>query len=330
MKIWTHPYTLQPRANPARAAHAPRRGVLVKIQFDDGTTGYGDLHPWPEFGQPALEDHIASLASKKPTPLAAITLRHARADASARHAGVSLFDGLPNIRSHALFTNWTTSPRAAFEQCAEEGYEAIKLKIGRQPEHEIEALNALVDLPLRWRLDANGAFKNTAAVAAFIARLSPTIRAKIEFIEDPCAYDPTTWTEFSERIPLALDWKCPPTPPPWPGAHILIIKPASQDASSLAAQAIQAEMEIVVTHSMDHPLGQAVALWSAMNLKKIHGNSIRAGGLQNFGLYQPDEFNMRLPCHGPFTKPPVGVGFGFDDLLAALPWEPLETLVGKS
>lgn len=323
MKIWTHLYALHPGSDPVRAARGPRRGALVKIQCDDGATGYGDLHPWIEFGHSALEDHLASLASEKPTSLAEITLRHARTDASARHAGVSLFDGLPEIRSHALFTNWAASSRAAFEQCAAEGYDAIKLKIGRDPERAIKALNTLADLPLRWRLDANGGFAEIETLTRFITRLAPALRANIEFIEDPCDYDPAAWSGFLERVPLALDWKRPPEPPPWPGARMIVIKPASQDAFPLAAAAVRAGMEIVVTHSMDHPLGQAAALWTAMRLRKMYGRSVRDGGLQAEGLYQPDDFSAQLRIRGPLALPPPGTGFGFDELLAVLLWVPL-------
>ena len=155
MKIRTHHYTLQPGPDPARAARAPRQGVLLCVEFDDNSIGYADLHPWEEFGHAPLEDQLASLANNQPTPLANLALRHARTDAAARRAGLSLFDGLPEVRSHALFTDWTNAPHETFEQCAAEGYRAAKLKIGRDPQGEAEALNALAGLPLRWRLDAN-------------------------------------------------------------------------------------------------------------------------------------------------------------------------------
>jgi O-succinylbenzoate synthase len=82
-------------------------------------------------------------------------------------------------------------------------------------------------------------------------------------------------------------------------------------------------MEIIVTHSMDHPLGQAVALWTAMRLRQRHGDLVRDGGLQATGLYQPDEFSAQIKTSGPATTPPPGTGFGFDNLLTELPWQPL-------
>jgi len=339
VKIRVHHYTLQPGPDPARAARTARHGTLLKVEFDNDTTGYADLHPWEEFGHSPLSEHLASLKTETPTSLANLALRHARTDAAARKAGVSLFDGLPEVRSHTLYTDWTQAPRTTFEQCLADGYTAAKLKIGKDPEREAEALNQLADLPLRWRLDAN-ASKDAIRI---LDELHPGVRKNIEFLEDPIPYDPGTWSELSThaKLPLALDWQLPapaarmtlrhptatgssnitaPTMPPWPGAQILVIKPASQDAFPLALAAAHAGMQIVVTHSMDHPLGQSVALWTAMRLRQRHGDLVRDGGLQATGLYQPDNFTAQLQTAGPRTIPPPGTGFGFDELLTQLPW----------
>ncbi len=325
MKISTHRYTLQPGPDPARAARTPRSGALIKVGFDDGSAGYADIHPWVEFGHAPLEYHLASLATDRPAALANLALRHARTDAAARRAGVSLFEGLPEVRSHALFTDWTNAPHQAFGQCAADGYESVKLKIGKDPQREAETLNALATLPLRWRLDANASFTTCGeSIDAFLSLLTPAVRRNIEFLEDPCRYDPDSWAASSRhaKLPLALDWELPPTSaPPWPGAQILVIKPASQEAFPLALAAAHAGIEIVVTHSMDHPLGQAVALWTAMRLRLRHGDLVRDGGLVATGLYAPDEFTARMKAEGPRVIPPPGTGFGFDTLLDNLPWK---------
>ena len=322
MRIRTHHYTLQPGPDPWRAARSARSGALIEVTFDDESIGYADIHPWTEFGHAPLEEQLASLTTDQPTHLANLALRHARTDAAARRAGVSLFDGLPEVASHALFTDWTAAPRSVFEQCAAEGYIAAKLKIGQDPEREAKALNNLAGIPLRWRLDANASLTDASSLAAFLDRLSPAIRNKLEFLEDPLAYDATEWSAVSDKnkVNLAVDWKLPKTPPPWPGAQILVIKPASQDAFPLALAAAHAGMEMVVTHSMDHPLGQSVALWTAMRLRQRHGDLVRDGGLQAVGLYASDEFSAQIKTAGPRTIPPPGTGFGFDELLATLPW----------
>jgi O-succinylbenzoate synthase len=311
---------------------------LIEVTYDDETIGYADIHPWTEFGHAPLDEQLASLGTDQPTHLANLALRHARTDAAARRAGLSLFDGLPEVRSHALFTAWTTAPRAVFEECMAEGYDTVKLKIGRIPQQEAEALNQLADIPLHWRLDANALLTTGGGDAAatscsaavpggesidhFLTKLRPSIRQNLEFLEDPTSYNASTWSALArdEKLPLALDWQLPATPPPWPGAQILVIKPASQDAFPLALAAAQAGMELVVTHSMDHPLGQSVALWTAMRLRQRHGDIVRDGGLQATGLYQADAFSEQIQTRGPQTVPPPGTGFGFDEQLAKLPW----------
>jgi O-succinylbenzoate synthase len=323
VKIGIHHYELRPGPDPARAAAAARRGALLKLDFDDGATGYSDLHPWIEFGQAPLGDQLASLRSDQPAPLARLALRHARTDAAARRAGLSLFTGLPEIRSHALFTNWTNAPRGAFSQCVAEGYTAIKLKVGRDPARESAALNALAGLPLRWRLDANAAF-TVDSLTDWLAELWPSVRANIEFIEDPCAYDPDIWATLAarEKIPLALDWELPTTPPPWPGAQVVVLKPAAQDAFTLGLAAAQAGRKIVVTHSMDHPLGRATALWTAMRLRQRHGDLVVDCGIAAGGLYEPDQFEAQAP-RGPQAVGPARTGFGLDGLLEAAAWQQL-------
>lgn len=321
MTIWTHRYELVPGPSHSQAAREPRQGCLIKVEFGSDSVGYADLHPWTEFGQPPLDGHLLSLASPAPTSLGALALRHARTDAAARRAGVSLFKGLPEVRSHALFTDWTGAPRAVFEACAGAGYTSAKLKIGRAPAREADALNSLAGVPLRWRLDANAAFSREG-FHAWLGSLHPQTREGIEFAEDPFPFHPGSWSS-QEEIPLAMDWELPPSPPPWPGAGVIVIKPASQDAFHLAAEAVRTGMEIVVTHSMDHPLGRATALWTAMRLRQRHGHAVRDGGLQASELYAADDFSDCLPERGPQISPPEGSGFGFDKLLAELEWQPL-------
>jgi len=323
VKIRAHHYTLQPGPDRWRAARSPRSGALIEVTFDDGTIGYADIHPWNEFGHAPLEEHLASLGTEQPTHLANLALRHARTDAAARRAGVSLFDGLPEIGSHALFTDWIGAPRSIFEECAAAGYSFAKLKIGKDPQREAEALNKLADIPLSWRLDANTSFTGASALAEFLDRLSPAARSNIAFVEDPFAYEPKSWSAVAKEnnLYLALDWELPTTPAPWPGAQTLVIKPASQDAFPLVIAAAHAGMKIVVTHSMDHPLGQSVALWTAMRLRQRHGELVREGGLQAVGLYASDAFGEQIKTDGPRTIPPPGTGFGFDELLRQIPWQ---------
>lgn len=324
MKILHHRYTLTPGPDRWQALPAPREGALLRVEFDDGSTGHADLHPWPELGQPRLELQLSALATGSPTPQGTLALRHARTDAAARRAGRSLFDGLPPVRSHALFTNWTDAPRAAFETCAASGFRSAKLKVGRNPTAEAAALNAMVGMPLRWRLDANALF-TAEEFRAWAAFLDEGIRRAVDFVEDPCIYDNETWSSLADAtgLSLALDWQLPATPPPWPGASNLVLKPSTQEAFPLADAAARAGLNLVVTHSLDHPLGRATALWTAMRLRQRHADVLLECGLGGADHAPIDGWPTADRSAGPLVEPPEGTGFGYDDLLGAIRWHSL-------
>lgn len=294
MTIRVHRYELIPRARlNARAGEGGRRGALLNI---DG--GYADVHPWPELGDAPLDEQLARLARGETTALTAQSLRFAAADAAARRAGRSLFDGLTVPRSH-----W---PAAAGEAPAE--FDIIKIKM---PGSELPPAGRL-------RLDFNA----TLDAGAF-ARLARTLpreridsdRERIDFVEDPCPYDPATWRALREEtgLRLALDRQIA-----FDGVDVLVIKPAIQRAE----EAELGDREIVVTSYMDHPVGQ---LHAAAVAARVAPNAIC--GLVTHLLYEPNAFSERLRLDGARLVPPGGSGIGFDDLLEGLPWTKLTTML---
>ena len=70
------------------------------------------------------------------------------------------------------------------------------------------------------------------------------------------------------------------------GVDVLVAKPAAQEMP-------KTPLEIVVTSSMDHALGQIAAAWVAASHR----------------------------ADGPRLVPPEGMGFDFDDLLEKIPWQ---------
>jgi O-succinylbenzoate synthase len=300
MTILVHRYELIPRARMnARAGTGTRRGALLNI---DG--GYADVHPWPELGDADLDEQLALLARGETTALTAQSLRFAAADAAARCAGRSLFDGLTVPRSH-----W---PAAAGEALA--GFDIIKIKM---PGSELPPAGRL-------RLDFNA----TLDAGAF-ARLARTLpreridfdgeridfdRERIDFVEDPCPYDPATWRALREEtgLRLALDRQIA-----FDGVDVLVIKPAIQNVEGAGLGVC----EVVVTSYMDHPIGQ---LHAAVVAARIAPNAIC--GLVTHLLYEPNAFSERLALDGARLVPPGGIGIGFDDLLEGLPWTTLATM----
>ncbi len=323
MEVRYHAYELRPRAKPnARTAAGSRVGALLRVDYPDGNRGFADLHPWPEFGQEPLHRQLGALRTGAFPPLLARSLVLARRDAVARAEGRSLFAGLPPVESHALVTDLRDPGRSA-KVLAAAGYQAAKLKIG--PFIAPDAVAAWLDgVPLRLRLDANASF-TPASLATWLEAVGAHVLDHVEFVEDPAPYEPGDWEAISRRhgLALALDWHPNPLATGLRGVEVLVVKPASQDAEALTAAAVEAGRRVVVTHSMDHPLGRAAALEAAARLRMEHGPSLLAGGLQAGGLYDAEAFARALVEDGPRTLPPAGTGHGFDDLLAALRWDPV-------
>lgn len=283
--MFVHRYTLRSRRGATRA------GALLRV--DDG---FADVHPWAELGDAPLDEQLALLARDETTPLTRASLRLAALDAAARRRGVSLFDGLTIPLSH-----WPGNDPPA-------GFDTIKTK-------------GVVDFPphVRLRVDFNA--RLTPDEFLRIAETLPSER--IDFIEDPCPYDETTWRELRERTGVRLAYDIPslaehakrrarlhPALPGEGGASfdVRIHKPALQTEWPR-------HNDVVVTSYMDHPVGQ----FSAAYVAATHDTNARCG-LFTHVLYEPDAFLERVESDGPRLLPPLGTGIGFDDLLERLPW----------
>lgn len=298
MRIAHSPYTLRPRAG-----GPPREGVLLRVDFGDGRLGYADCHPWPEFGDLPWPDQIASLREGRKTPLLTRSLALARADAEARSEGKSLFEGRRIPRSH-LSIPWG---EAELERAKEEGYDLVKIKPGgRSP----EAFKALAprfrDLGLRLRLDFNERL-SFEEVIDFLERLGGDL-SWIDWIEDPCPYDPRRWNELRKRCQVALDFARPTEP----SYDVVVVKPAVQDLAGV----VERSSKVAVTSYLDHPVGQLGAAWVAATAPI----PLLTCGLATHPVYEENRFSRRLRVENARLVPPEGTGIGFDEELAALSW----------
>ena len=271
------PYELIPRRRLSGiAAAGPRRGALIRVNG-----GFSDVHPWSELGDAPLDEQLARLRRGETTPLTASSLRFAAIDAAARRDGRSVFDGLTIPPSH-----WPgTDPPDAFD--------TVKLK-------------SIDNIPERVRLRID--FNATLTAVEFEAIAATLPRRRIDFIEDPCPYDPATWRGLRDRtgLRLALDRGTGTE-----DVDVIVIKPAVQEIPNTHA-------EIIVTSYMDHPLGQLCAAYAAAS-----AHITTTCGLVTHVLYESDPFIERMYLNGARLVAPQGTGFGFDDLLEGLPWRRL-------
>lgn len=280
--MWIWRYTLTPLRPLSPVAGArPRQGALLR----DGR-GFADIHPWPELGDGPLEEQLARLARGETTPLTRRSLEMARIDGDARAAGVSLFRGLTIPASH-----WPGADAPA-------GFDTVKLK-------GIERIPSGV----RLRID----FNRSLSAEAFLMIAEGLPHERIDFIEDPCDYDPAVWGALREQtgLRLALDRSSEyGGVPPIAAVDVLVIKPAIEEVPEDAR-------EKVITSYMDHPVGQFGAAYFAAKF-----GSARCG-LFTHVLFEPNEFIERIRADGARLLPPDGTGVGFDDLLERLPWKKL-------
>ncbi|MBM3863708.1 MAG: hypothetical protein FJ385_07165 [Verrucomicrobia bacterium] len=312
-KPWISRYRL--RARQVLNAATRRRdfeGVLVRVG-----EGYGCIHPWPELGDPPLDRCLADLAGPRSWPIVRRALRCAEIDAAGRAADVSLFDDLEVPESHATLASRS---REAVEAAVAAGFATVKLKAGINPEHERAFLDAMaLEFPsLMWRLDFNEVPAPDEA-AAFLCALDPRTRSVIDFVEDPCPYSESVWRDLRKRtgVRLAVDREAAPLTA---AADVMVVKPALDEPLLLAEAALARSQRLVVTSSMDHPLGQAFAALEAACLAARFPGGIGLCGLQTHHLFEPDPFIEAMGPWVPGFQCPVGTGLGFDDLLDALPW----------
>lgn len=314
--LWYWKYRLTTR-QPLNAKSSRReiRGALVRIG-----EGFACIQPWPELGDPTLTKCLEDLAGERRRAIVRRAVRCAKEDGDARFIGDHLLEEIDLPESHATLP-W--QDERIVVSAVEKGFRSVKLKAGKEPRSEAAFLTEMASQHpgLRWRIDCNESFDPDQA-AAFIRMIPEEIWQRIDFIEDPCPYSPTTWKELYRifRIPLAVDREAAPT---CDAAQVMIIKPAVDEPWLLAEAAAGRGQQVVVTSYMDHPLGQCSAAWEAAKLNVQFPGLVGLCGLQTHQLFTPSDFAERLGRWSPTFKPPGGTGLGYDDILEKLPWEPL-------
>ena len=287
-------------------------GALIQI---DG--GFGCIHPWPELGDPSLEKCLADLAGPRRWAVVRRAVRCAEYDRVARSFEHSLFEEMEVPHSHATLVKMTSAEVAA---AVAADFTTIKLKVGRDPSAEARFLDAMAaEYPaLKWRLDCNEALESAEA-AAFLLGLAVATRAAIDFVEDPCPYSESAWSDLRRQtqVDLAVDREASTLSA---AAQVMVIKPAIDEPFLLAEAAIRHRQRVILTSYMDHPVGQTFAAWEAARLELQFPGLVGMCGLQTHHLFEPDAFTEMLGPWSPEFQVPDGLGLGFDDLLEALPW----------
>ncbi len=310
------PYTLYPvGALSARAAAQPREGVLLR--GDNG--GYACLQSWPELGDAPLEYELDGLREGSPLRLGERALKCMEVDGEARAKGVNLFEELTVPRSHATLTVSAT-PSQVYN-LHQRGFRVGKIKVIPKLASTVERLTNLAAMvpDWKWRVDFNCTL-SVDDTLRFWDMLSDAMKARIDFVEDPCYYDVDSWQCLQDAgIPLGYDL-------PVQNENIIphrttkpmmrLVKPARHHSNSGLP---------VFTTYLDHPLGQCWAAYNAaLFYKDKPAEDIPLCGLVTQHIYRPNAFAEELGLDiSPDFIPPTGTGLGFDALLASVAWKKL-------
>lgn len=322
------PYILKPVASlNALSLDTHREGMLFKVEWPEGLTGYADLQPWPELGDGSLQEQLTNLRAGKISVQIEQAIWLARRDAEARLQKQNLFTAGVALKNNYLLTQVEDLEMSFLNEIKKQGFDTIKIKMGRDLQEETEALLKIAATGFKIRLDFN-ALATWPIFERFMQNLDPQVRALIEYVEDPFPYDSTTWQEAKELVRLAIDnqynkiqWAKFTEKAPF---DVVVIKPAKMNVDFAIKQCQEWNLKAAVTSYMDHAVGVVHAMTLAMELKKKYGDLILESGCLTHQLYETDMFFAELKTEGPFLGQVLGAGVGFDALWEALPWQQIK------
>lgn len=313
-QFWYSPYELKPLPQSHGKVLPPHRGFLIRWRSADFEEGYADCLPWEMFGDDSIEIQLKKWRQGAPSSLLQRSLYFAHLDGVARSLQVSLFnEGPEKIKSHYTCADVGLLTPGLLEQVAQKGFTTLKIKVGRSPEQELSAFKKLTqDLKsFRLRLDFN-----SKGFEPFMGEFSDfELRPQLDFVEDPCEYSFVDWEKIHHQYSLSIYFDQPPcgaaeTIVPYPR----VIKPARQN--------LTLGTKDIITNSMDHPVGQSFAFWTAQQELADREQALDFG-LQTSHLFEPNSFSQEIESNSCYFQPSRGWGIGFNDHLRKTPWTPL-------
>jgi o-succinylbenzoate synthase len=333
----------------ARGRSSYRNGFIVMLETEAGHRGLGEASLDPSEAADAARSILPNIESMARELIAAdvadiddvlephsvgdtadraahCAIETALADAGAREAGqplAALLNDAPprsTVPVNATIAEHSTTEAAAAALLAgAQGFGCIKLKVGMERTLEAEAervrtIREVIGADVKLRLDANGAWDETIAIA--------TIRNlelyEIELVEQPV---PATDIEALGRVRDAVttsiaadeavfDYGSAATA--LKHADILVLKPARLGGLTvsryIAKVAASAGIGAVVTTTIDTGIGTAAALHLAASLP----DDGRAHGLATASLLKDDLLVQPLAVERGYMTLPKGPGLGVE------------------
>lgn len=326
MNFFFHSYFLQPvNALNAVSLKSKRSGALLKIEQDNGSIGYADLHPWPELGDLALDEQLKFLAQGQFTDLTLQSIWLAQRDAEMRDRQENGFTKYPPVKNNFLITEFESLTVDEVNSIKDRNFSILKIKVHPGFKDKAGMLNYIAASGFKIRFDFN-ATATWFSFKEFMNGLSSEVKAAIEYVEDPFPFDFHLWLKASETVSLAVDnqynqvpWQELTTAP----FKAIVIKPAKTNVREAMNLCDKWNLKATVTSYMDHPVGVSHALNIAIELKQKYPERMLDAGCMTHDLYLPDDFSKLLSSSGAEMNPVEGTGIGFDRMLKDLTWQKL-------
>lgn len=317
-----------------------REGIIIEIETDAGIRGLGDVAPLPDFGTADVAACLRALEEVAPR-LAGVAVADAtcafeaaaldstlaplrcaiesacldvEARAAERSVASLLADAAP---ATTVAVNAIVADAGEAEAAVAAGYGCLKLKVGAGPPDEdaahVRAVRRAIGLDVTLRLDANGAWSESDAIA-FLRDVAPY---DVEFIEQPVAAGDLTAmrrVRMATAVPVAADEDVTNIERARRvieegAADVLVIKPSvaggPRRAMEIVEMARAAGVDVVVTSAMESGIGVAAALHVA-----AASATARACGLGTLKLLADDLVRGGLPLAGGAVRLPEGAGIG--------------------
>lgn len=314
-QLWVSPYTLVFLAAPNSQSPALKKeGLLLKIRFAEGYTGYGCLQTWESLGEPSLSFLLRDLQRPSPThKVCRRILELTQKDGQARKAQKSLWAGVRGLANHWTLTDlahWC-SVSQQIEACG-----MVKIKVGGEASFEKDKIAEIQRAypRLKLRLDFNG-----MGAEPLMALLTDQALDAIDFVEDPGPFENKFYEMWHKRgwPPLARD-RAPGTEVEGPSCfQVKVVRPLQEDFLANDVKDFHLLRKVAVSN-MDHPFGQMVGYCEASESQGFLDP--RAGFLTHL-LQAPTRFHPQMVHEDSRILSPQGFGFGFDDLLEKESWQ---------
>lgn len=286
-------------------------GVLLKVQFINGWSGFSCLQTWPQLGGSTLDQSLKSLNS----PFQTLEARQALMMAEFEMNWRRLERRVPNQRVANWPQHLLLHDLSKININRIEDFKTLKIKMSREWRGQLRPVKELIEAGFRLRLDFNNQCPRQE-FAEFLQNLSVQEFMQIDYFEDPFSYNLTDWSEISLQSKVSLAWDFQVGEFPTQLDFVFIHKPMREQLQILPRRTF-------ITSNMDHPVGQRLAflkLLSYVETKMIaldlthglnsHLNFERSKYSEQMG--NGEQFNL-------WSEP----GVGFAELLKEEPWKKL-------